>query len=111
MVTSVIEASRDRDCITMTEEIGQATMALRDFLRRKVYTASLAKADEEKAIDLLVSLYQYFCDNPEKMPSLYFNNIPTDGLERCVCDYISGMTDRYAINMYEDIFIPKVWKG
>ena len=111
MVTSVIEASRDRNCIEMTEEIGQATMALRDFLRRKVYTASLAKADEEKAIDLLVSLYQYFCENPQKMPSLYFNNIPRDGLERCVCDYISGMTDRYAINMYEDIFIPKVWKG
>ena len=111
MVTSVIEASRDSNKIEMTDEIGEATMALRDFLRRNVYTNSLAKADEDKAKDLLICLYQYFCENPEKMPALYYGNIERDGLGRCVCDYISGMTDRYAIATYEDIFIPKVWKG
>ncbi len=111
MVTSVIEGSRDSNTIAMTSEIGEATMALRDFLRRNVYTNSLAKADEEKAQDLLVCLYQYFYENPEKMPDLYFKNVEKDGLGRCVCDFISGMTDRYAIATYEDIFIPKVWKG
>ena len=111
MVTSVIEASRDQNKIEMTPEIGEATMALRDFLKKNVYTDSLAKADEDKAQDLLIRLYEYFCENPEKMPSLYYGNIERDGLGRCVCDFISGMTDRYAIATYEAIFIPRVWKG
>lgn len=111
MVTSVIEASRDSDTIRMTDEVHEATMALRDFLRKNVYVDSLAKAEEDKAKDLLVCLYQYYSENPEKMPELYQRNIARDGIGRCVCDYVSGMTDRYAIAQYEDIFIPKVWKG
>ena len=111
MVTSVIEASAEKNEICMTREVGEATMELRSFLRRKVYVDSLAKADEEKAKDLLTSLYQYYRDNPEQMPELYFRNIERDGLDRCVCDYVSGMTDRYAIRAYEDLFIPKVWGG
>lgn len=111
MVTAVIEASRDCDTIQMTAEVQDATMALRDFLRKNVYVDSLAKAEEDKAKDLLVCLYQYYSENPEKMPQLYQRNIARDGIGRCVCDYVSGMTDRYAIAQYEDIFIPKVWKG
>jgi dGTPase len=111
MVTSVIEASRDRNAINMTPEVYEATMALRAFLKKNVYVDSLAKAEEDKAKDLLVCLYQYYSENPEKMPELYQKNIERDGIGRCVCDYVSGMTDRYAIAQYEDIFIPKVWKG
>ena len=111
MVTSVIAASTGKNEICMTPEVGEATMELRSFLRRKVYVDSLAKADEDKAKDLLTSLYQFYMDNPEQMPNLYFRNIERDGLARCVCDYVSGMTDRYAIRAYEDIFIPKVWGG
>lgn len=111
MVTAVIEASCDRNEICMTPEIQEATMALREFLRRNVYTDSIAKAEENKAKDLLICLYQYYREHPEEMPVLYQNNLERDGLDRCVCDYISGMTDRYAIAQYEDLFIPKVWKG
>ena len=111
MVSSVIAASSERNEICMTPEIGEATMELRSFLRRNVYVDSLAKAEEEKAKDLLISLYQYYRDNSEQMPKLYFRNIERDGLDRCVCDYVSGMTDRYAIRAYEDLFIPKVWGG
>ena len=111
MVTSVIEASRDRNVIEMTPEVQQATMALRTFLKKHVYVDSLAKADEDKAKDLLVCLYQYYIENPEQMPELYQRNIDRDGISRCVCDFVSGMTDRYAIARYEDIFIPKVWKA
>lgn len=111
MVTSVIEASRDTNAINMTPEIYEATMALRNFLKKNVYVDSLAKAEEDKAKDLLVCLYQYYSENPEKMPALYQRNISRDGIGRCVCDYVAGMTDRYAIAQYEDIFIPKVWKG
>ena len=111
MVTSIIEASTGENKIEMTKEVGEATMELRDFMRRNVYTDSIAKAEEDKAKDLLISLYQYHMEHPEQMPTLYQRNIERDGLGRCVCDYISGMTDRYAIARYEDIFVPKVWRG
>ena len=64
-----------------------------------------------KAKALLASLFEYFVKHPEKMPKLYVRNLETDSVERCVCDYISGMTDRYAIDLYNELFIPRVWRG
>lgn len=111
MVSSVIVASTDSDKISMTSDISEATDELRSYLFANVYTHPVAKAEEAKTQDLLISLFQYFKENPEKMPKLYFNNIERDGIGRCVCDYISGMTDRYAIQVYQDIFVPKTWQG
>lgn len=95
----------------MTGEVGEATAALRQFLFDRVYYNPAAKKEECKAKALLASLFDYFCKYPAKMPEFYRNRIETDGTERCVCDYISGMTDRYAIDLYEELFIPKVWSG
>ena len=60
---------------------------------------------------LLIRLFEYFREHPEKMPPLFVKNIARDGIGRCVCDYISGMTDRYAIELYEELFVPRVWRG
>lgn len=109
MVSSVIENGAER--IAMTGEVGEATTALRQFLFERVYYNPAAKKEECKAKALLASLFDYFCKYPAKMPEFYRNRIETDGTERCVCDYISGMTDRYAIDLYEELFIPKVWSG
>lgn len=111
LVSSVILASTDSDKISMTEEVGEAMMELKSFLFENVYTNSAAKAEEAKTQDLLISLFQYYREKPEQMPELYFRNIERDGLDRCVCDFVSGMTDRYAIDLYQKIFIPKVWQG
>lgn len=111
MVTSVIQASADQPSIRFTEEIGQATMALRDFLFKHVYTNPLAKSEDNKAKELLARLFAYFVKNPDQMPELYFRNTEKEPVERCVCDYISSMTDRYAINLYSELFIPQVWRG
>ena len=111
MVNSVIEASDGKNAITMTEEVGEAMMALRAFLFERVYTNSLAKAEEAKAIALLERLYEYFYAHPTEMPTLFVRNVERDGLGRCVCDYVSGMTDRYAIETYTNLYVPKVWKG
>ncbi|MCL2517581.1 MAG: deoxyguanosinetriphosphate triphosphohydrolase, partial [Oscillospiraceae bacterium] len=69
----------------------------------------IAKGEESKAEALLESLYKYFIKNSDKLPEEYSNIIKEEGIERAVCDYISGMTDRYAINMYKQLFIPEVW--
>ncbi len=109
MVSSIIEGSRDSDTIRMTEEIGQATHELRKFLFERVYYNPAAKREEHKAMELLRSLYEYYTRYPMKMPELYRRNLETEGTGRCVCDYISGMTDRYAIDLYRELFVPRVW--
>ncbi len=111
MVTSVINASTDRDRICMAPDIQEATDELRRFLFANVYTNPNAKAEDGKAKGILAALFEHFKENPEQMPPLYQLRIDEEGVERCVCDFISGMTDRYAIDKYRELYIPKVWKG
>ena len=111
MVLSVITASTDRPEIRMTDEIQQATDALRSFMFEHVYEDKVAKHEDAKSKALLISLYDYFCRNPEKMPREYFVNVENEGVERCVCDYVAGMTDRYAIELYNELYVPQVWGG
>ena len=110
LVTSVVMASENSSTIRMTEDVDRAFNVLRDFMYERVYTSPIAKAEEEKAVELLCRLYDYYVEHPEKMPKLYIDNIPEDGVTRSVCDFISGMTDRYAIELYRELFIPKVWR-
>ena len=111
MVLSVITASTDKPEIKMTDEIQQATDALRRFMFENVYEDKVAKHEDDKSKALLISLYEYFCRNPEKMPREYFVNVENEGVERCVCDYVSGMTDRYAIELYNELYVPQGWGG
>ena len=111
MVLSVIKESYDKPIIAMTEEAGRATDALRSFLFESVYLNPLAKSEDAKAKEMLVKLFEYYVKNPEKMPEVYLKNADDEGVERCACDFISGMTDRYAIETYNELFVPKVWRG
>ena len=109
MVTSVIDASTDSDTIAMTEEVAQATNDLRDFLFKNVYHNPIAKSEDDKAQELLSRLFDYYVEHPEKMPDLFYKNTEIEPVKRCVCDYVAGMTDRYAIDLYKELFIPAVW--
>ena len=112
MVSSVIVASDGKAEISMTPEVQEATDRLRAFLFENVYKNPVAKGEEAKAKELVYALFDYFTKNPTKMPSLYVR-MWQDGeaVERCVADFISGMTDRYAIETYGELFIPRVWRG
>lgn len=111
MVTSVINASNGKYYIGMEPKIEAATIELHDFLFEKVYTNPIAKGEEIKAESLLESLYKYFEANSDKMPNEYKRIIDEDGIGTAACDYISGMTDRYAISTYRQLYIPEVWGG
>lgn len=111
MVTSIVEMGVSDGNVKMAPHIQEATDKLREFLFKSVYTNPVAKGEEAKAEKMLESLYLYFAENPDKLPSQYRERIPDEGVERNVCDYISDMTDRYAINLYRKIFIPEVWRG
>lgn len=108
MVRGVVQASRDGE-IRMDDALYEATMDLRAFLFARVYTNPEAKGEEVKAESMLLSLYEYFQENPDEMPAEFRITALAEGISRAVCDYISGMTDRYAINLYRELFIPKVW--
>ncbi len=111
MVTSIIRESTGKPYVRMEPEIQMATDGLREFLFERVYRNPIAKSEESKAQEMLMRLFDYFLRHPEKMPSLYRNNCEKETVERCVCDFLSGMTDRYAIEIYSGLYIPKVWRG
>lgn len=107
MVTSVIENSSDD--IRMEPDTEAAAKILEDFMFKAVYTNPVAKSQEKKAEGLVRALYVFFSDNPNALPVEYQEITMRDGLDRAVCDYISGMSDRYAIKLYNDFFVPKGW--
>ena len=111
MVTSVIDNSYDKPIIAMSDEVAKATADLRAFLFEHVYLNPLAKSEDTKAQEMLIKLFEFYVANPEKMPASYHKNLESEGVERCVCDFVSGMTDRYAIETYNELFVPKVWRG
>ena len=78
-----------------------------------VYTGGLAKAEEGKAQQLIQALYEYYMDHTDQMPVEY-RRMFESGKEkkgRAVCDYIAGMSDGYAIDRFEELFVPKAWKA
>ena len=109
MVGAIVTESTDQNEIKMKPEIQDATDRLRQFMFDAVYTNPIAKAQDGRAKELIGQLFRYFSEHPEKMPAFYLGNVETDGVERCVCDFISGMTDRYAIDTYKALFIPREW--
>ena len=111
MVTSIIRASEGVPDIQMEPRVRQMTDRLHEFLYEKVYKSPIAKGEEGKAEALLERLFEYFSSHPEKLPEEYHTTVSEESVGRAVCDYISCMTDRYAINLYRQLFIPDPWRG
>lgn len=109
MVKDVINNSLGKPKVSMSKEIYEATYSLRDFLFKKVYIGSRAKKDEEKAKRIVEQLFYYFYDNIDKMPEEFIKLVELYGRERAVADYIAGMTDKYALLKYKEIFLPSSW--
>ena len=110
LIHDIIENSIDSDDIRMSEDTGGAMIELRSFMYREVYTNKQAKGEEDKAKNLIRSLFEYYNRNPEKMTGQYIKMLE-EGEEKeiVVCDYIAGMTDQYAISKYNEYFVPKAW--
>ncbi len=108
MIGDLVETSFAEGDIRMSESIWEALMALRGFLFERVYLSSTAKGEEPKAARVVDSLLAYYLEHPEQLPD---DHRPKDDRDkvRCVTDYIAGMTDRFAIRMFERLFVPKSW--
>jgi dGTPase len=95
----------------MSEEVGGAMQAIRRFMFENVYTNPAAKSEEGKAEELIERLYEYYYNNPDKLPK-QFRDLMNRGerLERVTCDYVACMSDRYAIDVFNSLFVPKSWE-
>ena len=111
LIHNIIMNSMGKNDIVMSEEIGGAMQDLRKFMFQKVYTNPAAKGEEAKAERLLCELYSHYMGHIEILPEQY-QRMHSEGekKERVVCDYISGMTDQYAVAKYREFFLPKAWE-
>ncbi len=94
--------------IRMSDEMKDTTYSLRDFLYEAVYEGDVSKREFKKARKILLDLYDYYMQHPEEV----FREFPKEAKgkkERMVCDFIAGMTDRFAMMMYEQNFLPQPW--
>ena len=109
LVKDAIQASQGQTEIRQTPEVGEAMLALKDFMFANVYTNPLAKGEEGKAQDMLKMLFTYYQKDPDQLPADFQSIRMEEGVERAVCDYIAGMTDPFAVQKFEELFIPMGW--
>ena len=107
LVSDLVAQSDDRDEVRLSPEVFGALDSLRDFMFSEVYLRESARGDHDRATKLIRDLFSHFLDHPGEMPPEYHGaqgDLPTR-----VADFISGMTDRYAIRTYERLFLPQGW--
>lgn len=111
MINDIIEYSKNKNEIRMSDNVFNTTLKLREFLFENIYFNKTAKAEEHKAEFLLHNLFHYYIDNFDKVPKYYLDlyNKYNFSKEEIIKDYISGMTDRFAIKVFKEIFVPLPW--
>jgi dGTPase len=107
LVSDLVEHSADADEVRLSDPVFRALDTLRDFLFEHVYLRDEARSEQEKAIALVRTLFAYYLDHPDRLPAEY-HRAPGD-LPTRVADHIAGMTDRYALRTYEQLFLPQGW--
>jgi dGTPase len=111
MVHDVIQATMacGLEKISASPEVLHAARQLRHFLDERVYSANAVYDDFRKASKILTELYAYYLEKPDCFYKEAGRNYNSGSIAADVCDFISGMTDRYAFSAYEKIFLPQPW--
>lgn len=108
LVRSVVENSGEGE-VRMDEAVREAFVQLREFMFQNVYRNPTAKGEEKKVPCLIGALFDYL-KRPANLPEDMRLIAEQDGAERAACDYIAGMTDHYAVELFQSIYIPVSWK-
>lgn len=109
LTLDVIAASEGTRNIAQSPAAREAMQALLEFMFEFVYRNPRAKGEEGKAQEMLNRLFAYYRKNPERLPPDFQDIREREGAERAVCDYIAGMTDKFAVDQYSEAFIPMAW--
>jgi dGTPase len=109
MVKDVIKNSIDLPDIKMSDTVMNATEGLREYLYDDVYPREEIQREIRKATKALKELFFYFVDHPQYILQSLRRDIGDDTIQRVVCDFVAGMSDKAALNTYERLFLPRPW--
>ena len=111
MIRDMITHSMGKDQVSMSKEIEKAMMGLREYMFQNVYLNPVVRQQEEKAQNVVRYLYEYYMEHIKELPAYYLQKITSreEDTEQIICDYIAGMTDRYAITRFRELTIPRSW--
>ena len=109
MVSELVENSIDKNEIHMSEKGDETLLIFRKFMFDNVYLAPVLMPERRRGYHVVKELYGYFIKNPKDIPEKYRKIAEDD--KRAALDFVSGLTDYYAIDLYRDIFIPRYWKA
>lgn len=110
MILAIYKESDGKNFVKMAEDEEIATDELRNFLFDRVYNDITFKQQESKAERMLTALYKYFYENTDKLPEFYVKELISTDKDTVICDYLSGMSDGYAVKTFTDLFIPDKWE-
>ena len=108
VITDIYEQSYLKEHVRLSQDVWAAIVQLREFMFEKVYSVT-NKSMQDRAERMLSAMYAYFMKNTDKLPESYLRLRDSSSKEQIVCDYLSGMTDRYAIGVFESLFIPETF--
>jgi dGTPase len=108
-VLDIIATSANRPVAEMSQPVLDALNELREFLYVNVYTNAMVKREADRSKHVVAELFHHYCSRPEALPLEYHEDPREEGIERRVIDYIAGMTDSFAIQVFQDTFVPKMW--
>ena len=106
MILDIVENSQGQDVLTMSPLVQEAMDGLREFMFERVYRDKWRAAEEHRCDLVMTQLFHYYSEHPGEMPEEYVLIGYREGMERGVCDFLSGMTDRYAVRTYQQLFVP-----
>ena len=108
MITDLV-ANTPGDRMGFSSEVEDAYLLLKDFMYSTVYVDKEAKREEGKVDKLVGELYERLSANPSLMPTFYMQIAFNEGIDRAVADYISGMSDQFAVRLFEELFVHRKW--
>ena len=110
LILDLIHESEATGEIAMSAQISFVFRTFYDFMYKSVYHNVKAKSEESKVFGIIDDIFRYYSENPDALPEDYRLVAAQDGLRRAVSDYVSGMTDKYAMSQYSELFIPEAWQ-
>ena len=105
---NIIAHSGDGE-LRMSPDMREAVDVFTTFMYEGVYYNPIAKGEERKVQNILGSIWEYYVNHIDELPVVYQSIADDEGPQRAVCDYVSGMTDSYALEVYSELFIPAAW--
>ena len=108
MVADMIVSSADLRDIRQSDEVRETMDLFRSFMFEHIYLSDALAHERRQAGFMLRQLYAYFLEHPEELPQEFCQREERWGREQTVTDYVAGLTDSYAVQLFSEIFIPPV---